>query len=74
MGFEDEMELSGFPAGSWPTPIGGPGLILLVADAVVVEPVSTPQFPANREKNRDFFGSGLSSGSNAPVSPMMLGA
>jgi hypothetical protein len=33
----------------------------LVADAVVVEPVSTPQFPANREKNREFcnFGGGF---------------
>ena len=29
----------------------------LVADAVVVEPVSTLQFPANREKSRDFFDS-----------------
>jgi hypothetical protein len=26
----------------------------LVADAVAVEPVSTVQFPANREKNREF--------------------
>ena len=26
----------------------------MVADAVIVEPVSTPQFPANREKNREF--------------------
>jgi len=26
----------------------------VVADAVVVEPVSTPTFPANREKNREF--------------------
>jgi len=25
-----------------------------VAYAVVVEPVSTPKFPANREKNREF--------------------
>ena len=25
----------------------------VVVDAVVVGPVSTPQFPANREKNRD---------------------
>jgi len=25
----------------------------MVADAVVVEPVSTPEFPANREKNRE---------------------
>ena len=29
-------------------------LKLLVADAVVVEPVSTAKFPANREKNREF--------------------
>jgi hypothetical protein len=26
----------------------------VVADAVLVEPVSTPKFPANREKNREF--------------------
>jgi hypothetical protein len=26
----------------------------LVADAVDVEPVSNPEFPANREKNREF--------------------
>ena len=26
----------------------------MVADAVTVEPVSTPEFPANREKNREF--------------------
>jgi hypothetical protein len=26
----------------------------VVADAVVVEPVSTPKFPANRENNREF--------------------
>ena len=25
-----------------------------MADAVAVEPVSTPEFPANREKNREF--------------------
>jgi hypothetical protein len=29
-------------------------LKLLVADAVLVEPVSTPKFPANREINREF--------------------
>jgi len=29
-------------------------LKLLVADAVAVEPVSTPEFLANREKNREF--------------------
>ena len=27
----------------------------MVADAVQVEPVSTPKFPANREKNREFY-------------------
>ena len=27
----------------------------MVADAVVIEPVSTPEFPANREKNREFY-------------------
>jgi len=26
----------------------------MVADAVVVEPVSTSKFPANREKNREY--------------------
>src|SRR5665213_4034219 len=26
----------------------------VVADAVAVEPVSAPEFPANREKNREF--------------------
>jgi hypothetical protein len=30
----------------------------MVADAVIVEPVSTLKFPASREKNRDFFDSG----------------
>jgi hypothetical protein len=26
----------------------------MVADEVIVEPVSTPLFPANREKNREY--------------------
>jgi hypothetical protein len=30
-------------------------LKMLVADAVQVEPVSTAKFPANREKNREFY-------------------
>ena len=30
----------------------------MVADAVAVEPVSTPKFPANREINREFRGFG----------------
>ncbi len=29
------------------------------------------EFPANREKNRDFFDSGAVFGSDAPVSPMI---
>ncbi|MGB9064421.1 MAG: hypothetical protein WCC80_13735, partial [Pseudolabrys sp.] len=28
--------------------------VVMVADAVAFEPVSTPKFPANREKNREF--------------------
>src|ERR1035437_4383311 len=31
----------------------------VVADAVIVEPVSAPKFPANREINREFFDFGL---------------
>ena len=27
----------------------------MVADAVLIEPVSTLKFPANREKNREFY-------------------
>jgi hypothetical protein len=34
----------------------------VVADAVAFEPVSTAEFPANREKNRDFFDFGAVSG------------
>jgi hypothetical protein len=29
-------------------------MILLVVDAVAIEPVSTLKFPTNREKNREF--------------------
>jgi hypothetical protein len=29
-------------------------LKILVVDAVIVEPVSTPKFPANRDINREF--------------------
>ena len=32
----------------------------MVADAVAIEPVSASQFPANREKNRDFCKIGTS--------------
>ena len=45
----------------------------VAADAVVVEPVSTPKFPASREKNRDLFDSEAVSGSGVPVSSMVLG-
>jgi hypothetical protein len=46
----------------------------VVADAVMVEPVFTAKFPASREKNRDFFDSGAVSGSDVPVSPMIVAA
>jgi hypothetical protein len=45
-----------------------------VADAVAVEPVSTPKFPANREKNRDFFNFGPDRGLKHPMRPMIPGA
>jgi hypothetical protein len=35
----------------------------VVADAVQVEPVSTAKFPANREKNREFYIIAISVGS-----------
>ena len=44
----------------------------VVADAVAVEPVSTAKFPANREKNRDYFNSGAVFKSAVPLSPMIL--
>ena len=40
-------------------------------DAVVVEPVSTPKFPANREINREFFNFGLARGTEVAVRPMI---
>ena len=43
----------------------------MVADAVAVKPVSTAKFPANREKNRDYFDFGAVSRSDAPVKPMI---
>jgi hypothetical protein len=45
-----------------------------VADAVIAEPVSTAQFPANREINRDYFDSGADSVSGVYISPMILRA
>ena len=44
-----------------------------MADAVIVEPVSTPKFPANREKNREFLKFGPASHIREPMSPMILG-
>jgi hypothetical protein len=38
-----------------------------LADAVAVEPVSTAKFPANREKNREFFKFGLARGSETAI-------
>ena len=43
----------------------------MVADAVVVEPVSAPKFPANREINREFFDFGLARGSEVAICPMI---
>ena len=45
----------------------------VVADAVVVEPVSIVGFPANREKNRDFRNSLLFLGPDAARVPMIWG-
>jgi hypothetical protein len=43
----------------------------LVADAVAFERVSTVEFPANREKNRDFFDSEPISQFGAAVSHLI---
>ena len=43
----------------------------MVADAVAIEPVSTPKFPANKEKNREFFNFGLARGSEVAIRPMI---
>jgi hypothetical protein len=45
----------------------------MVADAVVVEPVSTPKFPANREKNREYFKFGPTCVSDDRKRPMISG-
>src|SRR5665213_2908121 len=42
-----------------------------VADAVAFESVSTAEFPANREKNREFFNFGPDSGLEHPMRPMI---
>jgi hypothetical protein len=41
-----------------------------LADAVVVEPVSILKFPANREKNREFYDFRATPRIRGPVSPM----
>jgi hypothetical protein len=43
----------------------------MVADAVQVEPVSTPEFPANKEINREFFNFGSDCGSAVAIRPMI---
>ena len=43
----------------------------MVADAVAVEPVSTPKFPANREINREFFNFGLARRPDVAIRPMI---
>ena len=45
----------------------------MVADAVIYEPVSTLKFPANREKNREFFNFGPAYRSEDRVRPMISG-
>jgi len=44
---------------------------MVAADAVAVEPVSTAKFPANREKNREFFNFGPTRGSEVAIRPMI---
>jgi hypothetical protein len=43
----------------------------VVADAVTYEPVSIPKFPANREKNREFFNFRPDRGSGGPIHAMI---
>jgi hypothetical protein len=43
----------------------------VVADAVGVKLVSAAEFPANREKNRDFFDSGAIPENDAGFNPMI---
>ena len=46
----------------------------MVADAVGIEPVSASQFPANREKNREFFDFGSVLRIRALISPTVTRA
>jgi hypothetical protein len=43
----------------------------MVAVAVTYEPVSTPNFPANREINREFFNFGPDRSSEVAIRPMI---
>jgi hypothetical protein len=43
----------------------------MAADAVAIEPISTTKFPANREKNREFFHFWPDSGLEHPMRPMI---
>jgi hypothetical protein len=43
----------------------------LVVDAASIEPVSASKFPANREKNREFFNFGPDRGSEVVIRPMI---
>ena len=45
--------------------------IRMVADAVLVEPVSTPKFPASREKNKEGFNFGPNRGSEVVIRPVI---
>jgi hypothetical protein len=45
----------------------------VAADAVAVEPVSTAKFPANREKNREFFNFRRSYRTEDRIRPMISG-
>ena len=45
----------------------------VVADAVQVEPVSTAEFPANREKNREFCRNGMSGASATVNNGVVIG-
>ena len=45
----------------------------MVADAVALEPVSTLKFPANREKNREYFNFGTASRIRRRFSPIISG-
>jgi hypothetical protein len=45
----------------------------VVADAVIIEPVSILKFPANREKNREFFYFGTPGASREPTNPTISG-